>query len=292
MIPAMLELTMSNSSLIPIEDFCEDIVGKAMRGLGLSDSDVAARCKGIDEARVITVRRGQSTDPAVLRAIAPVLGLDPEALVVSAEKSWYPDPVQVDGLALFNTPYHPMDMLVNAFVIRDPQSQKAAIFDSGADAAPLIEHIEKHDLEITALFLTHTHPDHVADVDALLARFPGIPVYSNQQEPWPCPGAEHFEEGTRYAIGALTVDTRTTWGHAQGGTTFVVESLAHPLAIVGDALFAGSMGGPKLSLADALRTNREHIFSLPDNTVICPGHGPLTTVGEEKQHNPFFPEFK
>lgn len=283
---------MSNSPPIPIEDFCEDIVGKAMRGLDLSDTDVAATCEGIGEAQIQAVRRAQSTDPTVLRAIAPALNLDVESLVVSAEKSWYPESVKVEGLALFNTPYHAMDMLVNAFVVCDPQSQKAAIFDSGADAAPLIEHIEKHDLDITALFLTHTHPDHVADVDVLLARFPGIPVYSNQREPWPCPGAEHFEEGTRYAIGALTVDTRTTWGHAKGGTTFVVEGLARPLAIVGDALFAGSMGGPKLSLADALRTNREHIFSLPDETVICPGHGPLTTVGEEKAHNPWFPEFK
>jgi glyoxylase-like metal-dependent hydrolase (beta-lactamase superfamily II) len=276
---------------IPIEDFCEDIVGKAMRGLGLSDSDVASRCNA-SESQIQAIRRGESTEPTVLRAIAPVLNLDADALVVSAEKSWYPEPIEVDGLALFNTPYHAMDMLVNAFVVRDPQSQQAAIFDSGADAAPLIEYIENHDLDITALFLTHTHPDHVADVDTILARFPGIPVYSNQQEPWPCPGAEHFEEGTRYSIGALSVDTRTTWGHAKGGTTFVVEGLSRTLAIVGDALFAGSMGGPKLSLAVALRTNREHIFSLPDETVICPGHGPLTTVGEEKAHNPFFPEFK
>ena len=283
---------MKNPSSIPIEDFCEDIVGKAMRGLDLSDSEVADRCEGIDEAQVIAVRRGESIDPIILRSIASVLDLDAEALVVSAEKSWRPEPVEVEGLAIFNTPYHAMDMLVNAFVVSDPASNQAAIFDSGADASPLVDFIDQRGLEVTALFLTHTHPDHVADVDTILTRFPGIPVYSNRQEPWPCPGAEHFEEGTRYAVGGLSVDTRTTWGHAQGGTTFVVEGLDRPLAIVGDALFAQSMGGPKLSLADALRTNREHIFSLPDNTVICPGHGPLTTVGEEKAHNPWFPEFK
>ena len=62
--------------------------------------------------------------------------------------------------------------------------------------------------------------------------------------------------------------------------------------VVGDALFAGSMGGGMVSYADALRTNREKIMSLPDETVLCPGHGPMTTVGEEKKHNPFFPEFK
>ena len=74
--------------------------------------------------------------------------------------------------------------------------------------------------------------------------------------------------------------------------TYVVNGLDKQVAIVGDALFAGSMGGGMVSYPDALRTNREKIISLPNETVLCPGHGPMTTVGEEKKHNPFFPEFK
>jgi len=58
--------------------------------------------------------------------------------------------------------------------------------------------------------------------------------------------------------------------------------------VVGDALFAGSMGGGNISYTDALATNRAEILTLPEETVICPGHGPMTTVGEEKRHNPFF----
>jgi glyoxylase-like metal-dependent hydrolase (beta-lactamase superfamily II) len=61
---------------------------------------------------------------------------------------------------------------------------------------------------------------------------------------------------------------------------------------VGDALFAGSMGGGMVSYEEALRTNRAGIFTLGDETIVCPGHGPLTTVGEEKLHNPFFPEYQ
>ena len=64
------------------------------------------------------------------------------------------------------------------------------------------------------------------------------------------------------------------------------------LAVVGDAIFAGSMGGGGVSYAAALETNRQSIFTLPDPTIICPGHGPLTSVGEQKQANPFFPEFQ
>jgi len=61
---------------------------------------------------------------------------------------------------------------------------------------------------------------------------------------------------------------------------------------VGDAIFAASMGGGAVSYEEALRTNRQQIFTLPDATVLCPGHGPLTTVGEQKRHNPFYPEFQ
>ena len=97
-----------------------------------------------------------------------------------------------------------------------------------------------------------------------------------------------MEHGDVFAIGALTVSARLTWGHAEGGITYVVDGLDSLIAVVGDAMFAGSMGGGKVSYEDALRTNREEILSLPDDTILCPGHGPLTTVGEEKAHNPFF----
>ena len=68
----------------------------------------------------------------------------------------------------------------------------------------------------------------------------------------------------------------------------MIEGLDKPVAIVGDALFASSMGGGKVSYLDALRTTRNEILSLPDSTILCPGHGPLTSVAEELEHNPFF----
>ena len=70
--------------------------------------------------------------------------------------------------------------------------------------------------------------------------------------------------------------------------TYVVTGLAQPVAIVGDSLFAGSMGGGNVSYEDAVQNNLKKILTLPDDTIICPGHGPMTTVGEEKVHNPFF----
>ena len=70
--------------------------------------------------------------------------------------------------------------------------------------------------------------------------------------------------------------------------TFFVTGLARPIAVVGDSIFAGSMGGGNVSYKEAIKNNVEKILTLPDETIICPGHGPMTTVGEEKVHNPFF----
>jgi glyoxylase-like metal-dependent hydrolase (beta-lactamase superfamily II) len=73
--------------------------------------------------------------------------------------------------------------------------------------------------------------------------------------------------------------------------TYLINGPNQDIAIVGDAIFAGSMGGGMVSYEDALRTNRDKIMTLPDKTILCPGHGPITSVGEEKKYNPFFPEF-
>ena len=105
---------------------------------------------------------------------------------------------------------------------------------------------------------------------------------------WEC----RFQPGDAFSVGTLRISTRLTKGHSPGGTSYVINGLDRPVAIVGDALFAQSMGGGMISYHDALATNRSELFTLQDDTVLCPGHGPMTTVGEEKAHNPFYPEFK
>jgi hydroxyacylglutathione hydrolase len=92
-------------------------------------------------------------------------------------------------------------------------------------------------------------------------------------------------------VGSLSVNARLTPGHAADGVTYVIEGWADqmpPVAVVGDAIFAGSMGKDFQTPEIAQAKVREEILSLPAATVICPGHGPLTTVGEEQAHNPFF----
>lgn len=274
------------TSKIAIEDDFNDILGKAMNGLRLSDRELSKRT-GVPAETIKALLKGELDEMSIPK-LAPALDLDTNALLRSAMKTWYPRPVELEGLKLFNTRYH-SGMTVNSFVVWDPKSRDAAIFDTGTDAFPLLDFIKTEELKVTGLFLTHTHPDHIAEVDTISGRLE-VPIYANSQEPWE--NGVSFDEGKTFQIGSLTIKTATTWGHSDGGTTYVIEGLERPVAIVGDALFAGSMGGGIISYKDALQTNREKIFSLPDNTVICPGHGPFTSVGEEKRNNPFYPEFK
>ena len=119
-----------------------------------------------------------------------------------------------------------------------------------------------------------------------LRKAAGAPVYISKLEE--AEGAEEVEEGKRFRVGSLEIEARLTSGHSPGGMTYVITGLSRPVAIVGDSLFAGSMGGGNVSYEDALRNNREKILTLPGETIVCPGHGPLTTVGKEKRDNPFF----
>jgi len=267
---------------IPLEDFFEDIIAKAMRGLHITEPELADST-GVPRDILSRLCRGEFCDEQALAKVAGALRLNARALLASAGKVWSPKPVALEGLDIFNTPYR--DMRVNACLVYDPATRVGAVFDTGTDAEPIFERAEALGLMIDALFLTHTHNDHIADLD-LFPRRGVAKIHSNVAEPWP--GTSLFAEGATFPLGNLEISTRTTSGHSRGGTTYFVEGLARPLAIVGDALFAGSMGGGMVSFEDAWRNNREKILTLPDETVVVPGHGPPTTVGEEKRHNPFF----
>jgi glyoxylase-like metal-dependent hydrolase (beta-lactamase superfamily II) len=246
---------------IPLEDNVRDIVGKAQRGLKMPAMDLPQDEEGICR-------------------LASKLHLGAEALVASAKKLWYPaDPGPIAGLKCYNTPYE--DYTVNSYIVFDPVTNNAAAFDTGSDCSGLL----KSGVTIRQIFITHIHGDHIMALDPL-AKQTGAAVYVSERET--IAGAKPFKDGSVFFIDSLKVETRRTSGHALGGVTYVVTGLKKRIAIVGDAIFAGSMGGGMVSYEEALKTGRENILSLPDDTVICPGHGPLTSVGEEKRHNPFF----
>jgi glyoxylase-like metal-dependent hydrolase (beta-lactamase superfamily II) len=268
--------------LIPLEDNVSDIIGKAQRGLGISDSQLAEK-SGVSAEKIRTVRNGDFEGAAIER-IAPVLKLDTAALRKLAGGKWQTEAVnEIEGLAQFNTTYG--DMTVNAYLGWDPVTREAVAFDTGANCRDMLQQVENKKLNVRLILLTHAHPDHVADLRRL-RKATGAPVYISEREPEE--GAQPIAEGKRFVVGSLEIEARLTSGHSPGGMTYVVIGLSRPVAVVGDSLFAGSMGGGNVSYEDALRNNREKILTLPDETIVCPGHGPLTTVGKEKRDNPFF----
>ncbi len=269
---------------IPLEDSYADIIGKAQRGLKINDDDLSLRA-GISVEALAKLKSGEF-DEATARKIAPALNLAANALIELGKKSWFPPNHDVNGLAAFNTTFE--DMTVNAYLVFDPQTREAVAFDTGADASPMLEFAKQNSLKIKLILLTHIHPDHIADLEKL-KKETGATAHVCELEP--TSGAETFKPGKTFAVGNLKIESRQTSGHARGGITFFITDLQKPIAIVGDAIFCCSMGGGMVSFEEALRTNRQNIFSLPDETILCSGHGPLTTIGEQKQHNPFYPEF-
>jgi glyoxylase-like metal-dependent hydrolase (beta-lactamase superfamily II) len=272
-------------TMIDLEDFHEDILGKAMRGIGIGKNEMASRLQ-CEKSEVEAILFGE-VDESLILGMAKELDLDADKLLRSARKEWCPAPLVINGLKQFNLPFG--DMLVNVFVVWDENSKKAWVFDTGPMAEPILNFLNQENLTVDAVFLTHTHRDHIACLDELRKGTNNPPVYVHELEA--LDGCESITECFSYSCGSLSLNTLHTHGHALGGITYVIDGLKRPIAIVGDAIFAGSMGGGMVSYTDALRTNLEKIMTLPDDTVLCPGHGPLTTVGEEKKNNPFFPEF-
>lgn len=272
-------------TMLPLEDTFTDVLAKAQQGLVIDDVELASRA-GISLDNLGRIKAGSANQSSLLK-LAPVLGLHGPSLVALAQNAWYPAVAPIEGLMQLTSPFS--GMLVNSYLVWDRTSRKAAAFDTGGDAGPLLKAIRDQCLRLKAIFITHTHRDHIADL-ARLSENGSVEVFSCTREP--ISETTTFECGATFSLGSLTVETRQTRGHSRGGVTYVVRGFVRPVAIVGDALFAGSMGGARVSWTDALATNRSEILSLDDETLICPGHGPMTTVGQEKAHNPFFPELK
>lgn len=270
---------------IRIEDDFEDVIGKAMAGLQLSPAELAKK-SNLETREVASLLSGQLSAEAI-RAVSPNLGLCSDALLNLAESGWYPSVEAPEWLTLFNTPF-PVpgytEMTVNSYLFRS--GSDAIAVDTGADADPLLAALDKGGLRLKALLLTHTHRDHIAALDAVRAAQPDSPIYCPSGEP--LAETDLLSEGATLRCGALQVEARKTVGHSPGALSYVVSGGKTPVAFVGDAIFCLSMGKATDAYAQALRQIREKLLSLPDETLLCPGHGPVTTVGNELSRNPFF----
>jgi hydroxyacylglutathione hydrolase len=271
-----------------LEDHLGDIIRKARAMSGVS-ADVAAQAAGLSEAELSVLEdAGQISKRPNFLAMAKVVGLNGKKLGAVAN-GWLPTKKDLSAWRQFRAFTSAGDgMTVNCFLMWDEVTREAALFDTGFDASVILDTITKERLQLQHLFITHSHHDHVHALGAIREAQPQAQVRSHSRN---APAGQRLQPGEGFSIGGLQVSYRETPGHAADGVTYIVTgwpSHAPEVAIVGDAIFAASMGRGNDGWDLARNKVREHILSLPSQTLLCPGHGPLTTVAEEQENNPFF----
>ena len=257
--------------------------------MGGVSASAAARAAGLSETELAALETsGVAGKRPDFAALAGLLCLDPRKLEGIAN-GWLPAAKDLSAwreLRMFTT--SDGGMAVNAFLVWDEVTRDAALFDTGWNARDALAEIEANQLLLRHLFITHRHHDHVAAVEQVRAALPKVRLHSGSRT---SPVEQRNKPSECVQLGSLRITHRETPGHAEDGVTYLVgnwpEDAPH-VAIVGDAIFAGSMGRGNQSWELARQKVREQILTLPAETLLCPGHGPLTTVSEERAHNPFF----
>ena len=271
-----------------LEDHLGDILRKARQATGVEAAAVA-RAAGLSEQEYEALEEsGQSAQKPNLVAIAPLLQLHPQKLERIAA-GWLPPEPDLGiwrELRVISTTR--AGNRVNCYLIWDEVSREAALFDTGWEAEPILQLVKENDLQLKHLFLTHLHEDHVAAMEPLRMQFPKIHLHTNSKT---APPQHRNRANDHIHLGSLRLSNRETPGHAEEGVTYLIgtwsEDAPH-VAIVGDTIFAGSIATGFQSWEILKEKVRTQLFSLPEDTLLCPGHGPLTTVALEKANNPFF----
>ena len=271
-----------------LEDHPGDIIRKA-RVMADVPAGAVAKAAGISGVELAALEDSGSVPGKInFIALAPLIDLDAGKLEGIA-KGWLPSKKNLNTwheLRQISTTERGNE--VHCYLIWDIATREAAVFDTGWTAAPILELIRKNQLQLKHLFITHTHPDHIAGMAKIQNTFSDLQVHTDARS---TAAQQRNRREDSIQLGSLRITNRDTPGHAEDGVTYVIDhwpDKAPPVAIVGDAIFAGSMGGAGPAGALAKQKIQAQILALPPETLICPGHGPLTTVGEEKKSNPFF----
>jgi hydroxyacylglutathione hydrolase len=290
--PVQLKLELNFSSItvsaMNLEDHLGDIIRKARTMNGVSAAS-AATAAGLTETELSLLEDSGTPEKTIhFAALAPLIGLN-AAKLQGIANGWLPSEKDLSlwrELRQISTTEN--GNTVHCYLVWDEVTREAALFDTGWNADEVLKVVADEQLQLKHVFITHTHVDHMAGLQQVRAAFPILHLHTDARS---APPQHKNRRNDCLHLGSLRITNRETPGHAEDGVTYIVgnwsEDAPH-MAIVGDTIFAGSMGGAPQHGELAKQKIREQIFSLPAGTLICPGHGPLTTVAEEKVNNPFF----
>jgi glyoxylase-like metal-dependent hydrolase (beta-lactamase superfamily II) len=269
------------------DDFC-DVLRKALRGTGDGPSVIAKRT-GLDASWINRWSKGEGVpDEATVRTLASALGLDPGKLADSAARRWHPHVALPSDVRHHPHDPHPS----NGYLFFLEDGRTAALIDPAGIAKTILDAIRQGPHALRYILITHKHADH-CDATADIARaFPDAQIVMHKDD---------VHAIGPYARRALPVTDNAalpfgdnaeirmlhTPGHTDGSSSYLFRSTL----FTGDTLFAGSVGGAYGELStyrDILDSVRTKFFTLGDDVVIMPGHGPPSTIALEKAHNPFF----
>jgi glyoxylase-like metal-dependent hydrolase (beta-lactamase superfamily II) len=273
---------------VVLEDEFGDILRKAKTGLRIGDAVLAQR-SGVSPSEIAGWTAGKaapSDDQA--RAIATVLRLDPGKLADAAAARWHPEVAMPADVRHHPHDPHPS----NGYLFFLEDGRTAALIDPAGYPATILRAIAEGPYLLRYILVTHKHADH-CDATADVARaFPTAQIVMHKADAFAigplASRALPIVDGDELPFGDnAQIRMVHTPGHTDGSSCFLFRSTLFS----GDTLFAGSVGGAygdKSTYADILDSVRTKLFALDDATVVMPGHGPPTTIAEEKAHNPFF----
>ncbi len=260
--PRILPLHLSTS----LEDETMHVLHKALRGMGVSAQAFPLDI-GISQIEWSACLEGCGSH-ATLTSIANQLELHGPALIHLPQYS--PTLPELQEVSRFDLPFD--SDRVNAWMICHEET--CLFFDAGFRSEDCLHLLDTISPKKVDLFVTHQHRDHIGGLSALQPRI---------RKHW------QLAHGEKVTIGSLSITAMDLSGHACPSLGYLIHGLSRTVCVVGDSLFAGSIGGcaDPSSYQLALKMLRKHVMSLSLETILLPGHGPATTVEQERTNNPF-----
>lgn len=282
------QLRMDTTVAPPLEDELGDVLEKAARHAAMT-YEAIAKAANVELTRIHdAVDYRPDLKPAEISRLARVLNLNEVGLCALAQGA-YPRP-EIGGLPFCLFPLRmPFGVgVVNAYILSQG-GDTGILFDTGASGAELRRAWPSRIKKLAAVFITHYEAEHIGGLEEVMADFGLNHFYGPPTGRWPrCLG---LGEGQTVEVGGFAIRALLTPGHAAEHNCYIVSCTARPareeLVISGDLIFAGSLGGGYFCCQRQLKHARRVLEGLPPEALIAPGHGPISTVVNERRFNPF-----